>query len=389
MPNKGCLGKRMIKATKFIPALLAIAACAAMIACTHSGQPSNTHSPLTPTERYKPLYPEKAQSAGVSACMTFTFTVTAEGKVANMHLARAYPGFKSVVRLGLLRSGRNTLSKWQFNPRLENGRPVATQGVFQSLLYYLSGNPQGQLFYDSLDWFCSGDLFTATDIKLATPSTHETPAAATSGWSTPQASVGPAQYTIMLDMAQTQAMANIQKTAVSASYCIDPHGRMANVILKGASSGSETRRMALLALNKISVVARSSGNAPVWTCGLHTTIRFHDRTQDGYVGTIERSRFHELTAHSTAPRFISATPPELPVSIPNDADLPPKASIEMKFCIAPDGEPYNIQVSHANPPKIFNRAAVKTVAGWHFARGYHAMCDVYQTVSFTIPHAGD
>jgi TonB family protein len=48
--------------------------------------------------------------------------------------------------------------------------------------------------------------------------------------------------------------------------------------------------------------------------------------------------------------------------------------------IEKNGRASRAAVVKADPPKLFDQAALKTVAGWRFARPPQRMCDVYERV---------
>lgn len=346
---------------------------------------------LKPIKRVKPEYPRGAQIIGSSACMTFMFTVTAEGKTTGIRLANAYPSLRDLGRLGFFNSGRQALSQWQFAPP-EASTVMATQvsHVFQEFIYILGRdhtNQHIQALHATTGWLCSNPLFPAMPIKIVGSTGADASMATSGAWSAAKDSRLTARYTLALDPDLTRKAGKIEETTIEANYCVDPKGRLANVVMLDGSS--EAQNTARLILNELDYSARTLEGTALWTCGLHTQIKFSEQPEEGYLGIIERSWFNELTAQPQMPKFLSATPPKLQVMIPRDAHLPPKATIEVRFCISAGGKPYNLKVTHANPPEIFNQAALKTVAGWQFDSTDHAVCDVYQKVAFNIPRQGD
>lgn len=346
---------------------------------------------LTPVKRVTPHYPKDAQILGSSACMQFSFAVTPEGKVTDIRLAKSYPAASKLEHLGFVDSTRTALSQWTFIPPVRNDKPVSVPHVFQTLVYLLSYSPPDsrklKTLHETISWLCDGGLtFVTEPIRIAAAQTANAPAAESSAWSDSDTSPHTVQYTLLLDAAQSKKIAVVGKSDMKTRYCIDTKGRLSNVVLTGGDTDAQAAALAVL--NTLDFKARTIEKSPVWTCGLHTRVQFYEHARGRFLGTIAPSWFNTLAGHPTTPKFLSSTPPEQQISVPKGAKLPSQANIEVRFCISSDGKPYGLRVMHADPPGIFDRAALETVAGWHFASSRYAVCDIYQDVSFKIPHVG-
>lgn len=72
-----------------------------------------------PTFRVPPVYPPRAQRAGIEGVVTVEFTINEDGTVSDPKIVKAKPT-KMFDRAVL-----NTITKWKFNPRLVDGKPVS------------------------------------------------------------------------------------------------------------------------------------------------------------------------------------------------------------------------------------------------------------------------
>ncbi len=71
-----------------------------------------------PTYRAPPIYPPRAQRAGIEGKVTVEFTITADGSVKEPRIVAAEPAeiFDEAVL--------NAILKWKFNPKVVDGKPV-------------------------------------------------------------------------------------------------------------------------------------------------------------------------------------------------------------------------------------------------------------------------
>ena len=91
-------------------------------------QPTATAAPATgvleldvtavPTYRSPPLYPPRAQRAGIEGSVTVEFTITTDGGVKDPRVVTAEP--PEVFDEAVL----NAILKWKFNPKVVGGTPV-------------------------------------------------------------------------------------------------------------------------------------------------------------------------------------------------------------------------------------------------------------------------
>ncbi len=92
---------------------------------------------LTPMVRIPPVYPPLAQYQGVQGSVTTCFTVEPDGSVASPHVTQAS---SPQARRMLARAALQTILQWKFFPRKINGKPVATKGICQSILFHMGNN---------------------------------------------------------------------------------------------------------------------------------------------------------------------------------------------------------------------------------------------------------
>jgi protein TonB len=86
---------------------------------------------VVPLVRVEPEYPMSAKQRGVEGWVELKFTITAAGTVANIVVTASNPGTifnKSAVQ---------AVSKWRYNPKVENGTAVARPGVRQRIKFEL------------------------------------------------------------------------------------------------------------------------------------------------------------------------------------------------------------------------------------------------------------
>ncbi|GEM_PF-4748819 len=351
--------------------------------------------PLTPVYRASPRFPYNKSLIRRQGCVGMVFSVSRTGRVANIRVLSAYP------RWGFVKPSRDAIAQWRFLPPLIDGKPVPTPRVRQIFIFQVHANPNilgshlhansreiEKQVHDTLSWMCAQPLFLVRPIPIlaAHPASRAAPRP-------PAPSTAPAILTYLPAASINPAvilarrlLPEPQSTTVTARFCIDPKGRLANVVLRGARSTARAAS-ALAALDALDFSARTIDKIPVWTCGLTTRMRFFAPPRHGRIGAIERTRFTVLSGTPPTPPLRAAKPPRIALSIPPRllGHLPPVARIEVEFCIRPDGTVTSAHVVHAEPAQIFNRAALETVRGWRFAAPGVEMCNIYQSVAFKIP----
>ena len=85
-----------------------------------------------PTYRSPPLYPPRAQRAGIEGSVTVEFTITTDGGVKDPRVVTADP--PEVFNEAVL----NAILKWKFNPKVVDGRPVERRAR-QVVIFTLRG----------------------------------------------------------------------------------------------------------------------------------------------------------------------------------------------------------------------------------------------------------
>ncbi len=86
---------------------------------------------VVPLVRIEPQYPMSAKQRGVEGWVELRFTITAAGTVADIVVTASVPGTifnKSAVR---------AVSRWKYNPKIENGTAVDRPGVRQRIKFEL------------------------------------------------------------------------------------------------------------------------------------------------------------------------------------------------------------------------------------------------------------
>ncbi len=96
-----------------------------------------SYAPLTPMVRIPPIYPPLAQYQGVQGTVTTCFTVEPDGSVASPHVTHAS---SPQARRMLAQAALQTILQWKFFPQKINGKPVATKGVCQPILFHMGNN---------------------------------------------------------------------------------------------------------------------------------------------------------------------------------------------------------------------------------------------------------
>jgi protein TonB len=85
-----------------------------------------------PVVRVNPQYPPRAAERGIEGWVELRFTISAAGKVIDAEVTRSHPG--NVFDRAALRAVR----KWKYNPKVEDGEPVARPGVTVRLEFELA-----------------------------------------------------------------------------------------------------------------------------------------------------------------------------------------------------------------------------------------------------------
>lgn len=98
------------------------------------------YAPLTPMVRIKPIYPPEAQYQGVEGTVSTCFTVNPDGSVSNPHVTHAS---SPQARQMLAQAALRTILQWKFFPQKVDGKPVATKGVCQDIVFTMHGNGGG------------------------------------------------------------------------------------------------------------------------------------------------------------------------------------------------------------------------------------------------------
>lgn len=87
---------------------------------------------VTPLVDIPPDYPQRALAAGIEGQVTLAFTITPEGRVANLRVVHAEP--PGVFE----REARRAALRWRFAPRRENGQAVSREAT-KTLYFRLQG----------------------------------------------------------------------------------------------------------------------------------------------------------------------------------------------------------------------------------------------------------
>jgi protein TonB len=86
---------------------------------------------VVPLVRVEPQYPMSAKQRGVEGWVELKFTITRAGTVANIVVTAANPG--TIFN----RAAVQAVSKWKYNPKIENGTAVDRPGVRQRIKFEL------------------------------------------------------------------------------------------------------------------------------------------------------------------------------------------------------------------------------------------------------------
>ncbi|MBW2287247.1 MAG: energy transducer TonB [Deltaproteobacteria bacterium] len=86
---------------------------------------------VVPLVRVEPQYPMSAKQRGVEGWVELRFTITKAGTVENIVVTASNPG--TIFN----RSAVQAVSKWKYNPKIENGTAVDRPGVRQRIKFEL------------------------------------------------------------------------------------------------------------------------------------------------------------------------------------------------------------------------------------------------------------
>ena len=88
---------------------------------------------VMPLVRINPDYPPRAQSRGVQGWVLLQFTITPQGTTKDVKVVDAEP--KGMFDEAAIAA----VSKWKYNPKVEEGSPVERRGVQVKLTFKLEG----------------------------------------------------------------------------------------------------------------------------------------------------------------------------------------------------------------------------------------------------------
>ena len=86
---------------------------------------------VVPMVRIEPQYPMMAKQRGVEGWVELMFTITSAGTVRDIVVTASNPG--TVFN----KSALQAVSKWKYNPKIENGVAVARPGIRQRIKFQL------------------------------------------------------------------------------------------------------------------------------------------------------------------------------------------------------------------------------------------------------------
>ncbi|MGH8274304.1 MAG: TonB family protein [Gammaproteobacteria bacterium] len=172
---------------------------------------------------------------------------------------------------------------------------------------------------------------------------------------------------------------------VKIRFCVGSDGRAHDTVVQDSSPEGVYDEAARRALHEVKFSARKLKGKPVWTCGLVVPVSFlRAGAEDDKSGKIGSMKFRALSGHPSKPKLEEEKPVKLSLHIPSGTKLPAVAKVEVRLCIEKDGSVSRAEVVKADPPKLFDQAAIETVENWRFARSGARMCDVYEWVRFPL-----
>lgn len=360
----------------------AAAAAAAPAADTSDHLPSTQSITYAyPTHEVRPAYPAWAEEHRAQGCVRLSFTIGTDGRPSKISVWSRYPSRARMYDQPSIKA----LRQWRFQPQVEHGVPVVSQADVEfKYSFDLHGNkrvtsshPDSNIdklqvvMDDTLSWICRQPA--EHGIRIFTPNSRP-PADVHEGFS------GEAYTPLVL--APAPDLPKGRPGRVEIGFCVDPEGRVSDTTYKNPSLGDIARQ----ALEQVKFPARQVGGKPVWTCGLVVTVSYLGRrhSSDGRIGEISDLTFQTLTGHVHQPKLMEEKPVSLSLRIPPGTKLPAVAKVELRFCIEKNGSVSEPKVIQADPPKLFDEAAIKTVESWHYAAISRRMCDVYNWVRFPL-----
>ena len=90
-----------------------------------------TDADVVPIVRVNPQYPIRAAEQGIEGWVELMFTISATGAVVDPVVTAAHPG-----RI-FDRAAIRAVSRWKYNPKIEDGEPVERPGVTVRLRFHL------------------------------------------------------------------------------------------------------------------------------------------------------------------------------------------------------------------------------------------------------------
>jgi protein TonB len=86
---------------------------------------------VVPLVRIEPQYPMSAKQRGVEGWVELMFTITATGTVRDIVVTASNPG--TIFN----RAATQAVSRWKYNPKVENGVATIRRGVRQRIRFQL------------------------------------------------------------------------------------------------------------------------------------------------------------------------------------------------------------------------------------------------------------
>lgn len=323
---------------------------------------AGTTRPASLLNKFYPAYPQLVVDH--SACVTFRFVVTPQGKAKRIHVWAKFP---SHIQPFIL-SARRALRRYTFRPTLKDGKPVLQNALLTFTWLAPAGMRMNTAEKNTIYWVCDQQVMHGLKIvagKLSHPLKVNR------------------RMVDAVRIAKSSLPHHSPAGHVRIRFCIDRQGHVADAgILQSVPKGRYTRA-ALDALAATKFGARSISGKPMPTCGMHVSVYFSGR-RTGDVGRISRMKFQILSNKLPVLKVKSEKPVNVTLSIPAGTRLPQVAKVELRLCIGANGVVDQERVVHADPPKYFDKAAVKTVQNWQFAPQGHRICDVYQGIRFPL-----
>lgn len=347
-----------------------------------------TSSVLYPIHRVQKPYP---LTEGLQSCDAIEFTVDEKGEARDFRVWAHYllpdNGY-SVAENWLApnkfdRFTMQELSEWKFHPRMENNRPVSTDHVVLDTTY--TSGVKLIMAMPMLEWLCmlppmhGVPVVAVTHAEATSPPTTIVAFNATDG-----GEVDLGQIHVYLDSALLPK--DSRPEVVWLQFCVDVSGRPSNVTVGGPNPDPEFIPAARHALEQINFPVRDSFGKSVLTCGLRVRVRFDGgaRKLGDVIGIVGPIIIGTLTRISSEPKLREEKPVKISLNIPPKTKLPAVATVELRFCLEKDGSVTDATIVRADPPGLFDRAAIETAEGWRFERPAVRMCDVYEGVRFPL-----